>query len=138
MLYNNNYINDNDIILELEKIFINCQHLNGLVISNSDYVNKVDWDSLFKILANSSPTSQFMFKLDSLETIKLEFLKLFFDNWKGRQSMLLQTVYSRRSYANGDIDNYFSLFEKYRAKGIIQKYDCDSEQETYSDDFEWI
>src|SRR6266498_1389242 len=39
---------NNNSILELENLLINCQNLNGLILLN-DYDN--DWDNLFKILA---------------------------------------------------------------------------------------
>src|SRR5205823_11086064 len=58
----------NDNILELEKLLINCQYLNGLHIitdnlnnwQGSDYT--FNWDYLFKVLTKSSLTSLFRFK----------------------------------------------------------------------------
>src|SRR6185437_8398658 len=52
-----NFINNN--ILELEKLLINCQHLNELQLCNDCVIY---WNKLFKILINSSPINLFKFK----------------------------------------------------------------------------
>ena len=111
--------------LELEKLLINCQQLNGLVVVNYKYSweDKVNYDSLFKILDNSSPTSLFMFKFKiySLAAFKLESLKLFLDNWKNRHFMLLQTN-QYNYFVILDWRNYWNLIEKYKTLGIVKKY----------------
>ncbi|RIA92891.1 hypothetical protein C1645_820084 [Glomus cerebriforme] len=115
---------NNSNILELKNLLINCQNLNGLVITLG---NELDWDSLFKILAESSPVCLFKFKFYCTRTLELESLKLFFDSWKDKHPMLLQTmpVY----------DCMFDLINKYKAEGIVKKYD----DNLYSfEDFEWI
>ncbi|GBC13315.2 hypothetical protein GLOIN_2v1879650 [Rhizophagus irregularis DAOM 181602=DAOM 197198] len=67
-------------ILELEKLLINCQYLEGLYILKID---AIDWGNLFEILAKSSPSSLFKFKFCfSCTKVEIESLKLFFDNWK--------------------------------------------------------
>ncbi len=102
-------------ILELENLLINCQHLSLLYILVNDASN-FDWDNLFKILAESSPTSLFKFRFGlHYTTAKLETLKLFFDNWKGRRPILLQ--FSHYYVVNGLHDD---LLEKYEAKGIVK------------------
>ncbi|GES74536.1 hypothetical protein GLOIN_2v113493 [Rhizophagus clarus] len=129
----------NDNILELEKLLIICKHLNGLVIliDNTDVL--FGWDNLFKILINSSPIGLFKFKfwLDSPNrTIDLESLRFFFDNWKKRPSMLLQIIQMMR---NENIDN---LIKKYKAEGIVAKYDNDYDYDHWNgsslDNFEWV
>jgi hypothetical protein len=102
-------------ILELEKLLISCQYLKGLYIIISDIENRVfNWDKLFEILTKSSPTSLFRFKFNSNVLLKLESLKLFFDNWKGRHPMLLQLI-SREM-----ID--LNIIERYKEEGIVKKF----------------
>jgi hypothetical protein len=110
-------------ILELEKLLINCQHLNRLIIivNNNDDIG-FKWDDLFEILTRSSPTSLFKFKFYFNEIFKLKSLKLFLDNWKNRNSMLLQTIRSC-NWNNAAIGSeYFDLIEEYKTQGIIKKY----------------
>ncbi|RIA85197.1 hypothetical protein C1645_831161 [Glomus cerebriforme] len=134
---------NNDNILELENLLIKCQNLNGLVIF-TDELDEPDWDKLFKILTNSSPSSLFKFKLSFIWSFKLlESLNLFFDNWKGRHPMLLQTI---------PIDKYYTsieqplqqlqlqledLIRKYKENGTVKKYDTDL-YESIFEEFEWI
>ncbi len=65
---------------------------------------------------------------------KLEYLKLFFDSWKGRHPMLIQTVVV--SQCSG-IEEWFDLIEKYKMEGIIKKYDNDYDGDGF-EQFEWI
>ncbi|RIA84522.1 hypothetical protein C1645_832120 [Glomus cerebriforme] len=101
-------------MLELENLLINCQYLNGLFIRIRE--KEFDWNKLFEILTKLSPTNlyKFKFKYYSHAGPKLEYLKLFFDNWKDRHPMLLQIKIPK---------DYSDLIEKYKAKGIIKKYD---------------
>ena len=73
-----------------------------------------DWDYLFKVLTKSSPASLFRFKFDYNKSIKMDSLKLFFDNWKGRHPMLLQT---------DSWNDYIINIDKYKAEGIIKLCD---------------
>jgi hypothetical protein len=118
------FISEN--ILELEQLLINCKYLNGFhfIIMNLTYLDK-----LFEMLTTSSPTnlSKFKFNINSYETIKLESLKLFFDDWKGRNPLLLQIS----KYSCTDI---ISSIEEYKSEGIIKKFDY---LHNYSEDFEW-
>jgi hypothetical protein len=138
-------------ILELEKLLINCQHLNGLIIiiNNDDiffddssffdirYDIEFKWDDLFEILTRSSPTSLFKFKFYFYEIFKLKSLKLFLDNWKNRNSMLLQTI-QNYNWVNTVIGgDYFDLVEEYKTQGIIKKYDHFIYKSSF-EDFEWI
>jgi hypothetical protein len=117
--------------LELEKLLIYCKYLKGLYIIFEDvwfsYVT-INWNHLLEILTKSSPTGLFKFKFYYSIIPKLEFLKLFFDNWKSREPMLLQTTRMCK-------DEYIDLIEEYKAKGIIKKFN----DNLYAfDDFEWI
>ncbi len=116
---------------EFKNLLINCQFLSGLVIETiSDYNNVFRWDKLFEMLTESSPISLFRFKFFSYEIIELECLKLFFDNWKNRNPILLEI--------DGDyITEEIQQLEKYKAKGIIKKYFIGFRGNAYND-FEWI
>ncbi|RGB41685.1 hypothetical protein C1646_810535 [Rhizophagus diaphanus] len=121
-------------ILELENLLINCKFLNGLVID----VYMFNWSKLFEILSISSPASLFKFKFFFYysRTPELESLKLFFDNWNNRipmHPMLLRTI-QMNQYV--DVDQYFDLIEKYKAKGIVKHYYNDLYDDDF-EDFEW-
>ncbi|GBB91003.1 hypothetical protein RclHR1_01810006 [Rhizophagus clarus] len=133
-------------ISELEKLLINCKCLEGLYILvdnmpdgyGSEFSDSViDWNFLFEILANSSPIGLFKFKLYYKVAPKLEFVKSFFDKWKGRHPMLLQTIPIPFIGNQDTCKYYFDLIEKYKAEGIIKKYDHDVYEYTF-EDFEWI
>jgi hypothetical protein len=119
-------------ISELEKLLIKCQYLDGLFLIIDKNFHSNDWDYLFEVLAKSSPTNLFKFKFYFIKTPKLESLKLFFDNWKGRHPMLLQT-FPYNGYWNELVD----LTEKYKVEGTIKKYDHGLNESTF-EDFEWI
>ncbi|GES74746.1 hypothetical protein GLOIN_2v1785437 [Rhizophagus clarus] len=117
--------------LELEKLLINCKYLEGLFILAHD--NLFDWNKLFEILTRSSPTSLFKFKLNFYNNqINFESLKLFFDNWKGKRPMLLQTISS-----NSFVTNYFKLKEMYKEEKVIEKYVHFTWCGRSFEDFEW-
>jgi hypothetical protein len=126
---------ENSNILELEKLLISCQHLYGLyIIINNRYWNwEFNWDLLFEVLARSSPTNLFKFKLYFYMTSNLEeSLKSFFDNWKGNHSILLQTIRGNRYRTNVEI---VDLIGGYKTQKIGNKYNHVLNDE---DDFEWI
>ncbi|PKK63942.1 hypothetical protein RhiirC2_869524 [Rhizophagus irregularis] len=123
------FINSN--LLELENLLIYCQYLKGLYIIFEDaWVNyfTIDWNHLFKILTESSPIGLFKFKFYCFCIPRLEALKLFFDNWKGKHPMLLQTTPLSNSC--------YDLIEKYKVEGVIKKFSC-SLHDLKDDDFEW-
>ncbi|RIA92269.1 hypothetical protein C1645_874901 [Glomus cerebriforme] len=127
----------NNDIKEFENLLINCQYLDELFIPVNSMDDTFYWDNLFNILTKSSPTSLFKFKFSFKynRAIKLESLKLFFDNWKGRHPILLQIISSMI------IENYYDLIEQYMAEGTVKNYDCiyDSIQCNHTfKDFEWI
>jgi hypothetical protein len=119
-------------ILELEKLLINCQCLKRLDFYY-DYLpsfcqvkvsNYIEWDNLFNVLANSSPPglSEFVFKKTD-DKPELESLKLFFDNWEGRQPITLKFD-SHGSYRRRITDELIDLIERYKEKGVVKKYVC--------------
>ncbi|PKC62534.1 hypothetical protein RhiirA1_465005 [Rhizophagus irregularis] len=127
----------NGDIMELEKLLINCQYLNGLIIVTNKFDLVFDWNKLFEILIKNSPISLFKFKFYfyRYRTLsQLDSLNLFFEKWKGRYPMLLQTV---PMYSHINLEKYFDIIEKYKSEGIIKKYDNDLYGNTY-DEFEWI
>ncbi|RIA99414.1 hypothetical protein C1645_811438 [Glomus cerebriforme] len=124
-------LKNNNNISELDNLLINCQHLNGLVISTCNS-KEFDWDNLFKSLTRSSPISLFKFKLFSVWCLySLKSLKIFFENWKGRHPMLLHTSISEEER------QYFDLIEKYETEGIIKRRHNYLDKATF-EDFEWI
>ncbi|GBC04753.1 hypothetical protein RclHR1_05850002 [Rhizophagus clarus] len=101
-------------MLELEKLFISCQHLNGLyILINNNQDRLFDWDKLFEILTKSSSTSLFKIKFHSNELPAFETFKLFFDNWKGGPPMFSRNIYDNITDSK--------LIERYRLEGIIVK-----------------
>ncbi|GES75181.1 hypothetical protein GLOIN_2v1866989 [Rhizophagus clarus] len=123
----------NNNILEFEKLLINCQYLSGLFLCfNHNELKNIDFNNLFKIFVESSPVSLFKFKFHLNLSLKTESLKLFFDNWKGRYPILLQTFpfNSCNYYLNSMFNN---LIEKYTADGLVKHDNL-----LFFDDFEWI
>jgi hypothetical protein len=106
----------NDNLSELEKLLINCQYLRGLVIF-ADLFKESDWDYLFEILVKSSPIGLFKFKFTCINGLKLKNLEIFFDGWKNKHPMLLQTPVMETEM--------HVLVDEYKAKGIIKKFDID-------------
>ncbi|GBC04997.1 hypothetical protein RclHR1_00060010 [Rhizophagus clarus] len=119
----------NENVLELEQLFICCKYLYGIYFLLTDVSSYLD--KLFKILTESSPTNLFRFKFKIIpdELINLESLKLFFDNWKGRNSMLLQF----ELYGSVDL---IDLIEEYESIGIIKEFNELNRYNTFKD-FEW-
>ena len=125
----------NGNISEFENLLINCQYLNGLYILVREAGDTFEfcWNDLFKILTESSPAALFKFKFWFYdEVFELESLKLFFEGWKGRRPMFLQTIISNND-TFADMKSHFDLIEMYKAKGIIEKFDHDDNFE----EFEW-
>ncbi|CAG8623212.1 11313_t:CDS:2 [Rhizophagus irregularis] len=121
-----NEINNKRII---QAIYQYCPNLKYLKIVFR--YNVFDIDYLFEILAKSSPINLFKFKFKfRYRPVKLESLKSFFDNWKGRHPMYLHFI----KKLENNIDDLIDLIEEYKTIGIIKKFnnglDCK--------DFEWI
>ncbi|CAB5216251.1 unnamed protein product [Rhizophagus irregularis] len=114
--------NTNSLISEFENLLINCKLLNELIIEIYDrYINTFSWDKLFIILAKSAPIGLFKFKFHS-KRFELEDFKLFFDNWKNRNPILLTIGYNPFSINLKEYHQLIDLFEKYKVKEIIKKY----------------
>ncbi|GBC04990.1 hypothetical protein RclHR1_00060003 [Rhizophagus clarus] len=108
----------NSNIPELENLLINCRYLSGLCIVVSIY-GEFDWDRLFLILTRSSPINLFKFKFNISPKIpiKVETLKSFFDNWRGRHPMSL------RFFQTDEVkEKYIDLIEKYKIEGIVRNF----------------
>jgi hypothetical protein len=122
---NLNYLNlvmKNDNIPELENLLINCSYLTKLNILTNDMV--FNWNNLFEILTKFSPNNLFKFKFfNSYMPPNLDSLRIFLNNWKGRNSLLLK--FNTIDF----MDDYSDLIEKYKAEGVINQF------EYYSDPF---
>ncbi|GBB88547.1 hypothetical protein RclHR1_15090006 [Rhizophagus clarus] len=129
-------------ILEFEKLLNNCQYIDGLcIIIDNDiwFNNKFNWELLFEVLIRSSPTNLFKFYFH--KPPKFKSLKSFFDDWKGKRSMLLQIIQDNSFGICNEIEmQYFDLLEEYKAQGIIKKYDYNHllRKSITFEDFEWI
>jgi hypothetical protein len=119
----------NGKISDFEILLTNCNYLEGLIVDNSRLTVSFGLDNFYKILTKSSPTSLFKFKIKFSYYIchEKESLVTFFNNWKGRNPMLLQATY--RS------DSLSSLIKKYVDKGIVKSYVIKDHSEP--DNFEW-
>uniref|UniRef100_U9UZ55 F-box associated domain-containing protein n=1 Tax=Rhizophagus irregularis (strain DAOM 181602 / DAOM 197198 / MUCL 43194) TaxID=747089 RepID=U9UZ55_RHIID len=67
-------------------------NLIKIKIEEVSHCDLFDWGYLFEVLTKSSPISLFKIKLQFDEAPTLESLKIFFDNWKDRHSLSLQTL----------------------------------------------
>src|SRR6266498_3873277 len=113
---------NNNSILELENLLINCQNLNCLVLFHGDNIHTFNWESSFKILAKLSPDSLFRFKFlkCKFDESILKPFRLFFDDWKNRHSMhpMLLHIFFFFEYSDDEHylkKNFFCLLEKYKA-----------------------
>jgi hypothetical protein len=117
--------------LEIKNLLTNCQCLIGLYFLNYDLGSVFDWDNLFNLLTESSPETLCKFKFCYHSPPVLKSLKLFFDNWKGRRRMLLQTI---QMLKNSNMEHFDKDFiEKYKEMGVLKSYANGEDFE----DFEW-
>ncbi|PKY25539.1 hypothetical protein RhiirB3_440514 [Rhizophagus irregularis] len=71
-----------------------------------------------------------------LTTINLDHVKIFLNNWKDRNPMLLK-LYNKNNF-NDKINQQLEVLAKeYKAKGIIKKYIGDYNRVNINEDFEW-
>ena len=117
-------------VVELENLLTECQYLSGLVITIHE-ANWIGLDFLFKIIAESSPASLYKFKFYFANYVyRLESFFLFFDCWKGRRPMLLETMKLRIPER---------VIDQFKAQGIIEEYEYNKGLVNLGyDDFEWI
>ncbi|PKC00341.1 hypothetical protein RhiirA5_428335 [Rhizophagus irregularis] len=118
-------------ITEFENLLINCQYLNGLVISGVD-----NHDKLFEIITRSSPITLFKFDFFSFRKINLKNIKLFFDNLKDRKPILLKINNANYLENTEEKQQFENLVQEYKAKGIIKRYFIGLD--VNSKDFEWF
>jgi hypothetical protein len=127
----------NTLTSEFENLLIHCRFLYGLIIDLYDTFSAFGWNELFEILSKSSPINLNRFKFSSYKLIKLEHLKLFFDNWGDKNPMLLKISnknYTTSLKAKEQLEN---LTEEYITKGIIKKYFIGNSRNIH-EEFEWI
>ncbi|PKC60759.1 hypothetical protein RhiirA1_467577 [Rhizophagus irregularis] len=130
----------NSNTLDFENLLINCQSLIGLQIIGI-YGCFIDWDKLFETLAKFSPFSlfKFKFKFSFSWQYKLKALKLFLNNWNDRNPILLQIISTEHTYIERQQQQQLEdLFQIYKEKGIIKKYDLENPNNISYNDFEWI
>ncbi|CAG8721000.1 uncharacterized protein OCT59_016092 [Rhizophagus irregularis] len=127
---------NNIYILELEKLLIKCQYLEGLYLN----IGEVNYEELFETLARCSPNSLFRFKFEfkfqtnRIKRITLKSFKLFFHHWQGKHPMLLQTI----GMSLNKSEEHSYLIENYKFLGVIKKYDDIELGKNNFKDFEWI
>ncbi|PKC14027.1 hypothetical protein RhiirA5_409904 [Rhizophagus irregularis] len=114
------------LISELENLLINCKFLNGLVIDNS-YM-----DELFILLTKSSPITLFKFEFFTY-WVNLKYIKLFLDNWKDRNPMLLK-LNIRDKEIKQQLED---LVKEYKVRGVIKKYSIGHSKININEDFNW-
>ncbi|GBB87622.1 hypothetical protein RclHR1_01410005 [Rhizophagus clarus] len=105
---------------ELEILLIKCQHLKGIIfesIYEGEDINMVNGNKLLNLLIEKSPKN--LYKIGFYFNWKFDYnsLDLFFNNWKGRKSLLLET-----GEKNNFLLNYPGLIEKYESNGVIKNY----------------
>ncbi|PKK57586.1 hypothetical protein RhiirC2_797766, partial [Rhizophagus irregularis] len=103
-------------------IYQNCPNLRYLKISLMNNTNSLilEFENLL-INSKSAPIGLFKFKFHS-KRFELKDFKLFFDNWKNRNPILLTISYNPFSINLKEYHQLIDLFEKYRMKEIIKKY----------------
>ncbi|CAB5396123.1 unnamed protein product [Rhizophagus irregularis] len=125
---------NNDDIAEFEKLFINCQHLDGLILNNSTREN-FNWVDLFNSLTRSAPASLYKFKFIFNGDILLSTFSSFFDNWKRNRKdskPILLKIFYRMDFTQ----NHKVLFNEYKNEGIIKTFSYDPAEFGF-DEFEW-
>jgi hypothetical protein len=125
---------NNDDILELGKLFINCQCLEGLMLNSSPREN-LNWVELFNSLTKSAPPSLYKFKFIFNGDVLLDTFRSFFDNWKKNRKdskQILLKIFYRMDFTQ----NHKDLFNEYKRKGIIKMFNHDPAEFRF-DEFEW-
>ncbi|PKY54935.1 hypothetical protein RhiirA4_548482 [Rhizophagus irregularis] len=121
----------NSLISEFENLSIHCKLLNELFI---EIYNNFSWGKLFIILARSAPIGLFKFKFHSTR-FELEDFKLFFDNWKNRNPVLLTISYTPFFVNLSEHHQLVDLFKKCKVKEIIKKYYISGHFEEFSNNY---
>ncbi|PKK73628.1 hypothetical protein RhiirC2_847477 [Rhizophagus irregularis] len=111
------------VLIEFERLLINCQHLIGLVIRSE---RGLQYKSLFEILNKSSPSSliKFGFSLNRKFGGKYKLLRSFLANWKDRHTMLLQIWPVNYILEHEkEVNRLYELIKYYEARGIVKQID---------------
>jgi hypothetical protein len=122
--------------LELEKLLIKCQYLDGLYLS----IEEENCENLFETLAKFSPNNLFRFKFEfkfqsnRIKRISLLSFKSLFHYWQGKHPMLLQTI----GMSLNKSDEHSYLIDNYKYLEVIKKYDDIELGKNNFKDFEWI
>jgi hypothetical protein len=107
-------------ILEFELLLINCQYLRSLKLNIFFEGEFINWDNLLSILAISSPPNLLKFRFYCpVDKPKLKSLKLFFDNWEGRNPMTL-IISTERNFTHKN--QLYDLISGYKEKGVIKSF----------------
>ncbi|CAG8489405.1 14865_t:CDS:2 [Funneliformis mosseae] len=122
-------------LFEFEKLLINCQNLERIIIDPYfEDNNKIDSNQLLDILINSSPISLYKIHIGNSLEFTIDALDLFFKKWQGRKPLWLSPVKLVGEYINwDDIENInddeinicnelLNLLKEYKMKGVIKKY----------------
>jgi hypothetical protein len=113
---------DDESLKELENIFIKCQHLIAIDISN--YILVELHDKLLDLLVELAPLTLYKIHICDIDEFNKESLKLFFDNWsyRGRKTLNLYHSHSyfikvkeiiELNYHNDDFWKYENTWSDY-------------------------
>ncbi|GBC09202.1 hypothetical protein RclHR1_08690005 [Rhizophagus clarus] len=106
--------------IEFDKLLKVCKNLKSLLllfIFNSD--REGTGNELLKILIRSAPINLREIRFFNDFQFSLENLEEFFEKWKGRPALSIQTA--DHSYERGD---YMELINKYKNDGVIEDFKC--------------
>ncbi|PKY48186.1 hypothetical protein RhiirA4_463697 [Rhizophagus irregularis] len=132
--------NTNGNLSEISLVYDDYDHDDGIKRLYKQYVKIVQ---IFNILLKLSYKiglfiSELEISLTSCQfyLINLDHVKIFLNNWKDRNPMLLK-LYNRNNF-NDKINQQLEVLAKeYKAKGIIKKYIVDYNRVNINEDFEW-
>ncbi|PKY25385.1 hypothetical protein RhiirB3_440302 [Rhizophagus irregularis] len=82
------FLKDDETLKELEKIFIKCQHLVAIDISN---IPVELHDKFLDLLVKLAPHTLYKFHIGNIDSFNIKSLKLFFNDWsyRGRKPLYL-------------------------------------------------
>jgi hypothetical protein len=104
----------------IREILNNCLRLIKLNLSNLSSIDdedEPDYDKLLEILVKFSPKTLHEFTFNNF-IFTLDGLKNFFENWKGRKSLIFNIHYYTR---NDFTDDYKMVIKEYLDEGVIKE-----------------
>ncbi|CAB5376948.1 unnamed protein product [Rhizophagus irregularis] len=138
----NVFVRDKNI--ELSKISIIRDEILNLFNLNTTF-NSLSIKSIPKLSYLISGTELYFSKLEyfycdsNTNSNFLGALKLFLNNWNDRNPILLQIISTEHTYIERQQQQQLEdLFQIYKEKGIIKKYELENPNNISYDDFEWI